>query len=422
MANDKNHHSDRLTFESSAKLKELDFAPSTPETIDYAMFNWLNNICDIHSDTSKGWTKVPVIWVGAERAHQSKANKNLRDSGGMLILPMMALDRISITKDPARKGMMPANLWSNASSLGNDSQPITIARRIKQDKTSYHRAAAQKRQWGGDEYSGDTKPNRDSLRFYTQKQDGKIVYETISMPMPSRVLVEYKLTIQADYHQQMNEILQGIHDKLGNHSWFRITHETHKFDAKMDDFSFDNNLATLEEEDRTLRTVITIKVEGYLIGGGKNDIKPKLTIRENAVGIVMPRESVMLDGFPVPERFARFSSEGSLRNVRQVLATQVQFGKVHTSGGTGGGGGVSSGDVIHHDDYVVLESVTGTLNGTNKSFTLEANPREGTLTVVHNGLILTPGASADYTISTNTITMTEAPYSGDRLVVSYVKQ
>ena len=420
MANDNNHHSDRLTLDGTAATRALDFAPSSPETIDYAIFNWFNDVCNLHTDSSKGWRKVPLIWVGAERAHQVKSNKDLRDAGGMLILPMMALDRISITKDPARKGEMPANLLAHSHDGNPGGGVLTVARRIKQDKTSVFRTAATKLKWSGSKYDGDVKPNRGGLRFFTEKQDGRIVYETMSMPMPSRVLVEYKLTIQTDFHQQMNEILQGLHGKLGNHSWFRVYHENHHFDAKMDDFAFNNNLATLEEEDRTLKTEITIKVEGYFIGGGPNDEKPKITIRENAVSIVLPREGVMVGGVVLPERIVKFSSSDALRAVRQVHASMAMTGKVQTSGGSSGGG-VNSADVVLHEDYIVLQAVVGTMNASNKEFTLASAPRAGTVTLVHNGLVLSPGASADYTISDATITMSYAPESDDRLVASYVK-
>ena len=56
---------------------------------------------------------MPVIWVGAERAFQGKERKEIRDSGGMLVLPLIAIERMSITKDPTRKGLMPANIRDN---------------------------------------------------------------------------------------------------------------------------------------------------------------------------------------------------------------------------------------------------------------------------------------------------------------------
>ncbi len=418
MANENNHHADSFALALGAEMRDITFQPSTIETIDRAVYRYFEEECNIHTDSSKGWRKVPVIWVGAERAYQVKHSKETRDSGGMLILPMIAIERTGITKDPARRGTMPANIIEKSREDIQDGV-ITIARRIKQDKTSYHRNAAQSRSWSGDEYSGDGNKPSMSSRFKATRQDGQVVYETITMPMPSRVLMEYKVSIQTDFQQQMNEIIQAVHGKLRNQKSFFVTHEEHRFEAFVEDFAFNNNLATLEEEDRVLRTEISIKLEGYLIGGGVNDPKPKISKRENAVAIAMPRESIVVDGIPMPEQFIRFSSNAALRGVRKILETSAARGRVKIS--TDGGGGVDGSEVILHTDYITQETVTGDLDGDNTTFSLGSSPRSGTVTLILNGLVLAEGADNDYTISGDTITMADAPISIDRLVASYVK-
>ena len=242
MASDRNHFSDSFALADGAPLKDIEFQPSTIETHDFAMFNYINETCNFHVNSNKGWRKIPVIWVGAERAFQVKERKEMRDSGGMLVLPLIAIERLSITKDPARKGMMPANVRDNPDEQGGS---VTIARRIKQDKTGLARNAANKRKWSGDDYDGDGQRPSMSNRFKTQRQDGKVIYETITMPMPSRIMIEYKMSVQTDYNTQMNEVLQAIHAKLKNHKEFFINHDGHRFTAFLEDFSFNNNLATL---------------------------------------------------------------------------------------------------------------------------------------------------------------------------------
>ena len=422
MANDTNHFADSFALSEGAPLKDIDFQPAVVETHDYALFNYLDVECNFHVNSNKGWRKVPVIWVGAERAFQVKERKEIRDSGGMLVLPLIAIERMSITKDPTRKGMMPANIRDNPDEQGGS---ITIARRIKQDKTAIARNAATKRKWSGDEYDGDGQRPTMSSRFKTQKQDGKVIYETITMPMPSRILIEYKLSVQTDFHTQMNEILQAIHAKLKNHKEFFINHDGHRFTAFLDDFSFNNNLATLEEEDRVLRTDMTIKVEGYLIGGGPNDPKPKYARRQNAVHIAIPQEGILVTGagfdFTIPEKFARLSSDTAVREVRRILQEASVRGNVKVSAGSSSGSGVSAEDVIHHSDFIIQQSLSGNLDGSNTTFTVSSEVRSGTLTLIQNGLVLAEGASSDYTVNGQTITMTQAPDENDRLVVSYVK-
>lgn len=69
---------------------------------------------------------------------------------------------------------------------------------------------------------------------------------------------------------------------------------------------------------------------------------------------------------------------------------------------------------------VVRETPSGSVNGSNTSFTLANTPASGMEEVYLNGILQEPGAGNDYTISTNTITYLTAPLTGDRLRVSYM--
>ncbi len=82
--------------------------PSTIETIDFALYDWLNEELNIHCSTNEGWKKVPLIWSMAERAYQIKDNKDLR-SKDVFILPAISIERVSLVKDPAFKGVA----WSH---------------------------------------------------------------------------------------------------------------------------------------------------------------------------------------------------------------------------------------------------------------------------------------------------------------------
>lgn len=69
--------------------------------------------------------------------------------------------------------------------------------------------------------------------------------------------------------------------------------------------------------------------------------------------------------------------------------------------------------------FILNELPTGTINGSNTSFTTAATPVAGTAEVYQNGVRLYPGAGNDYTIAAGTITMLTAPVTGDRLTVDY---
>lgn len=78
-------------------------------------------------------------------------------------------------------------------------------------------------------------------------------------------------------------------------------------------------------------------------------------------------------------------------------------------------------NVLKATDYVVRESPTGSVNGSNTTFSLAYTPVSGAESVFLNGILQEPGSGNDYTISTDTITFADAPVSGDRIRVSYIK-
>jgi hypothetical protein len=72
-------------------------------------------------------------------------------------------------------------------------------------------------------------------------------------------------------------------------------------------------------------------------------------------------------------------------------------------------------------DLVGEEIPSGTINGSNTSFSLANTPLAGSLLLYQNGIRLRSGAGNDYTISGATITMITAPVTGDLLLATYFK-
>jgi hypothetical protein len=261
---------------SNPELKEITFMPSTIETVDMALFDWLNETMDIFCNTNEGWNKVPLVWSMPERSFQVKDDKNLRKND-IFILPAISIERSSIKKDPNMKGVVWANVPRQSDAKGG---AITVARRIQQEKTSNFE-------------------NADANRVYKQKtypyKDGKVVYETITMPLPTYVVINYKLIVNTEYQQQMNDIISPFFAYTGQINNFFITRDGHKFEGFIEgDFGLENNTSNLTEEERNFKTTINLKVIGYLMGSGPNDEQPKITIRESAAQFRIVNERVML--------------------------------------------------------------------------------------------------------------------------------
>ena len=270
-----------------APLKEIEIQPSTIETIDRALFEYIDEELDIFCSTNKGFKKVPFIWAGAERAFQIKHDRELRDVNGWLIYPIMSLERTGISKDLTKRGAY----YAAGQNLGDvKGGSMTIARTIKQNKTSNFANADSKRLILDAIGTGQNN---------FPKKNEKVVYETITVPIPVYLEVTYTLTVMSEYQQQINEIITPFMTKTGAVNYFIVEKDNHRFEVFLEsDYALNNNAASLLEDARGYETKINFRVIGYIMGADKNQEQPKIVRRENAVEIKLPREHVIFGDIP----------------------------------------------------------------------------------------------------------------------------
>jgi hypothetical protein len=289
---DKKDYSFTEIKDANGKLQEIQFMPSNLETIDRALFSFLDKELDLHVSTNKGWSKVPVLWVSAERAFQIKNDKELRDSNGVLKLPLMTVERTSVAKDPTFKGTFQAHLPDTGRQYHKTRRVnVPAARRINQSKTSNFKNA-----WSARKYGVNNDVGSGQVNFPSRKSDpSRVVFETIYQPIPIYVKVMYSIKIRTEYLQQINDVFQPFVTKTGQINNFFISHEGHRFEGFIEnDFAQSNNVAELGEEERSYETEIQLRILGYLMGEGPNDDRPKVTVIENFVDVKIPRERVIL--------------------------------------------------------------------------------------------------------------------------------
>ncbi len=269
-------------------LKELGMLGSSIEDIDYAMMSWLKEDLELSTLTNEGNKRVPVLWQTPERAFQIKKNHDLRhpidDGGGVITLPVVSIERTGIVKDPARKGGFQAHLYSNK--RDGRTGRMVIAKRIKQDKTRNFAVV------------GNTRTNSSGDRQkYFPRVNKKIVIETLTIPIPIYINVDYKIVVKTEYQQQMNDLTQPFMTRTGQINSFVMRRNGHLYEAFIDQgFAHSNNIASLGEDERQFTSEISIKVIGYLIGEGNNDDRPIIRKEENAVEVAFPRETVVPSG------------------------------------------------------------------------------------------------------------------------------
>ena len=268
-------------------LAEVGMLASTIENIDYALTSWLKVDVDPTIHTNEGFKAVPVLWQAPERAFQIKNDKDLRDDAGALKLPIISVERTNVVKDPTRKGSWQANLYS--SNRNGRSGRMVIAKRIKQDKTRNFAVAAadRKRSTSGTE------------QRYFPRVNKKVVIQTLSIPIPVYVNIEYKITIKSEYQQHMNQIMAPFLTRTGQINSFVMRRNGHLYEAFIDqNFNNSSNIANLAEELRMFSTDFNIRVLGYLIGEEASDDRPLVRFNESAVEVTFPQEEVAPPGLP----------------------------------------------------------------------------------------------------------------------------
>jgi hypothetical protein len=271
---------------TSATLEEVGMLSSTIETIDYAITSWVEEDLNLSARTNSGYTKVPIFWQSPERSFQIKSEKSLRDAEGSLILPVIGIERTSIVKDPDRKGSFQAHTFS-PDQKGRSGRMV-IAKRIKQDKTRNFAVAAGTRTTTGGK-----------LQEYFPRVNKQVVIQSLSIPIPVYVNVEYKIVIKTEYQEQMNQLMQPFMTRTGQINSFLMRRNGHIYEAFIDqNFAHNNNVANLSEDIRMFETTINIRVLGYLIGEGENDDRPIVRVEESVVEVTFPRESGVIPGQP----------------------------------------------------------------------------------------------------------------------------
>lgn len=269
-------------------LQEIGMLASRIEDIDYAMVSWLKEDLDLSTLTNEGYKRTPVLWQTPERAFQIKNNKDLRvpddHSSGAITLPVVTVERTSITKDPGNKGSFQAHIFSNK--RNGRAGRMVIAKRIKQDKTRNFAVV------------GNTRTNTGGTRQkYFPRANQKVVIETLSIPIPIYVNLDYKIVVKTEYQQQMNDLTQPFMTRTGQINSFVMRRNGHLYEAFIDQgFNQSNNVANLGEDERQFTSEINIKVLGYLIGEGNSDDRPIVTKEESIVEVAFPRESVVPAG------------------------------------------------------------------------------------------------------------------------------
>lgn len=185
----------------------------------------------------------------------------------------------------------------------------------------------------------------------------------------------------------------------------------------------------------SVTTVSVVTANGFTGTVNNASSTPAITLTTNVTGIVKGNGTALsaavsgTDYAPATSGTSILKGNGSGGTSSAVSGTDYAPATSGTGllkgNGSGGTSTATSGtDYLAPSEWIGGEAVTGTLNGSNTSFTLANTPNAGMSSPVMlflNGDFLQSGAGNDYTISGSTITMLYAPATGDKLIAAYWK-
>ena len=258
---------------------------SNLENIDSSIYEWVDEHLNLSYESHDGLKKVPVVWVSTERAFQVKNNKDIRDKDGALIYPIVTVGRTGFTKDRTKKGAV----YAPIPEVGDYRKgAIKITKEMNQEKTANFANA--------DTYK---QSSIRQLNFVLPKTRKKTVYKHISIPIPVYIDVTYEINIKTQFQTQMNELTIPFVTNTGGLNYFPLQRNGHFYEVFIQpDYSSENNISAMNEEERTYQTKIQAKVLAYLVGDSTNQVTPINVVRENPVEIRITREKSSIGEIP----------------------------------------------------------------------------------------------------------------------------
>lgn len=266
-------------MDTSYKQQDNPTPVSTFETIDMALYTWLDETLDVHATTNEGIKKVPVAWFARERSFQIKNDKDARDDNGFLDFPKIQLQRTGATLTAAGERPIPG-LFLNGRDYKNNQ--FGFWTKISHGKTKNF-------------------ANAFSNRLYKQKNfkfnNGEIVNEYVFTPYPSYYDVKYEISLKALYMQQINEIIAPFQRSIipYNTGIFTIKYNGFKYEAFMEkDVAFTTNSPDVGEAEKIYEAKILIKVLGFTTTSQTTQTTPNIVVREGPAKIRIQRERTIV--------------------------------------------------------------------------------------------------------------------------------
>ena len=289
----KNH----VTTEQSENLADnfIEIPSCTIEDVDKALFDLFDKELPLLYTHRNHTNRIPIVFATGERFALIARKKPLRDRSNALILPVISIMRSSLqfgneygaavapdirqvikrqlsSKDSAYQRLVNKLGLQNSDDLVS---PNAFIDQSTQQGVNPGRIASRR--------SGAGTPDPVALDSgeLLKPNLGNNIYEIYEIPPPVFFTATYEVTIWTQYMQEMNNTLAvlGTEAHMNAKKSYRIeTSKGYYFVAYIDDsVGNGSNFEDFSEEERLVRTTLTIKIPGYFLGnsykGSPNKIR-----------------------------------------------------------------------------------------------------------------------------------------------------
>lgn len=233
-------------------IPDFDIPSCGIEDVDRALFKLFNEDIPFFYEKDGDLNRIPTIFASGERAFVLRKQQPLRDRQGALILPLISILRNGIEQEVDKRP------------ISQGDGELTIKRRIAPENVEYKKLLASK---------GQTQ--------FDLNLNSNNIYEFITIPTPRFFKSTYEVTFWTTYLQTMNHMLEAFMSSYNNDMARSFRIESPKgywFVAYVEGgFSDGGNADGYVDEERLIKTTVTITVTGYIINpkfpGAPNNIR-----------------------------------------------------------------------------------------------------------------------------------------------------
>ncbi len=222
------------------------------EDVDRALFKLFDKELPFYYELDGEQKRIPCIFAGGERAMILRRKQPLRDRQGALVLPLISILRSGIEQSAEK-------------AIGPGTGQITLRKKLAVEDRAFKRQANMENLENQDNVAESRyKGANANLNLGTRN-----IYEIITMPNPRFFTATYDVTFWTQYLSQMNLLMEALMSSYNNgtNRSFRIESDKgYWFSAYVEPgFNDSNNFDGYQDDERLIKTSISVKVTGYII-------------------------------------------------------------------------------------------------------------------------------------------------------------